>query len=114
MKINVARSCLIIGTLLIPIAGYAAGYADNTDSDRTHPTTFVNDSVITTKIKAMLADDKMRSLAHVMVDTDSNGVVVLSGNVRTQEEANKAVSIARSTDGVTSVKNRLQIKRDDD
>lgn len=109
MKIKLAAMCFAFGTLLAPVVGYTA----DSDTDRSHPKTFVKDSVITTKIKAKLADEKMSSLAHIKVDTHSKGAVVLSGRVRTQEEADKAVSIARETEGVTSVKNNLHIKKDD-
>lgn len=107
MKITIATTCLVIGALLAPVATHAA----DPDSDRGHPMTFVKDSVITTKIKAKLADEKMSSLTHIKVDTDSNGVVVLSGKVSTQAEADKAVSIARDTEGVTSVKNHIRVKK---
>ena len=50
---------------------------------------------------------------NVKVDTDAKGAVVLSGKVKTQDEADKAVSIATATEGVTSVKSNLQIKKDD-
>ncbi|MDO8704277.1 MAG: BON domain-containing protein [Sulfuricaulis sp.] len=109
MKIKLATTCFVIGTLLVPIAAYA----EDRDSDRAHPMTYVKDSAITVKVKAKLADEKMSSLAHIGVDTDNKGVVVLSGKVRTQAEADKAVSIARETEGVTSVKNKLKIKKDD-
>jgi osmotically-inducible protein OsmY len=39
--------------------------------------------------------------------------VVLSGNVKTQKDADKAISIARETDGVTSVTSTIQVKKDD-
>ena len=109
MKIKLAAVCFVIGTMLAPVVGYTA----DADTDRTHPKTFIKDSVITTKIKAKLADEKTSSLAHIKVDTDSKGVVVLSGKVRTQEEADKAVSIARETEGVKSVESNIQIKKDD-
>lgn len=109
MKAKLATSCFIISTLLVPVAVYSA----DPDTDRTHPMTYVKDSAITVKVKAKLADEKMSSLAHIMVDTDSKGAVVLSGTVRTQEEADKAVSIARGTEGVTSVTNKLKIKKED-
>jgi hyperosmotically inducible protein len=109
MKIKLATTCFVIGTLLVPVAAHAA----DADSDRTHPQTFVKDSLITTKIKAKLADEKISSLAYIQVDTDSKGAVVLSGKVRTQQEADKAVLIARETEGVTSVKSKIQIKKDD-
>jgi len=104
MKIKLATTCFVIGTLLVPVAAHAA------DPDSAQ--TFVKDSVITTKIKAKLADEKMSSLAYIQVYTDSKGAVVLSGKVRTQQEADKAVSIARETEGVTSVKSKIQIKKD--
>lgn len=106
MKIKLATTCFVIGTLLAPVAAYAA----DGDSDRTHPMTFVKDSVITTKIKAKLAEEKLSSLAHIKVDTDAKGAVVLRGKVKSQEEADKAVSIARATEGVTSVKSSIRVK----
>ncbi len=109
MKIALVTSCFVIGTLLVPVAVYAA----DTGLENMHPLTYVSDSVITTKIKAKLADEKMSSLVHVSVDTDSKGAVSLSGKVRTQEEAAKAVSIARETEGVTSVRSNIQITKDD-
>ena len=109
MKITIASSCFVLATVLTP----AAAFAGDSDSDRAHPMTFVTDSVITTKIKAKLADEKMSSLGRIGVDTDAKGGVVLSGNARTQKEADKAVSIARETEGVTSVKSTIQVKKDD-
>lgn len=111
MKIKLATICLVVGTLLAPIAAHAGDTA--TDTDRTHPKTFVKDSAITTKIKAKLAADDIKSLAHIKVDTHSKGEVVLSGKVKSQEEADKAVSIARETEGVTSVKSKIRVKKDD-
>jgi len=109
MKTKLATSCFVIATLLAPVMAHAEG----SDSDRKHPITFVKDSVITTKVKAKLADEKMSSLAHIKVDTDNKGMVVLSGKVKTQEAADKAVAIASETEGVTSVKSKLRIKKDD-
>jgi hyperosmotically inducible protein len=102
-------ACFVVGAFLTPLAARAA----DGDADRTHPTAFVKDSVITTKVKTKLAADKMRSLTHISVDTDKNGMVVLSGSAKSQEQADKAVSIARATEGVTSVQNNIKIKTDD-
>lgn len=122
MKSKFAIICLAIATLLAPMVLYAADSdADRTkpmdsertkpmDSDRSKPMTFVKDSVITTKIKAKLAAEKMSNLARIKVDTTQQGVVVLSGTVKTQEEADQAVSIARETQGVTMVSSNIQIK----
>jgi len=108
MKTKLAASLVVIATLLAPFAAHAA----DGDSDRKHPMVFVKDSVITTKVKAKLADEKLSSLAHIKVDTDAKGAVFLSGKARTQEEADKATSIARATEGVTSVNSTIQIKKD--
>ena len=106
MKLKLATACFVIGTLMVPAAVFAA----DSDSDRAHPMTFVKDSIITTKIKAKLADEKLSTLKHIKVDTDAKGAVVLRGRVKNQEEADKAVSIARETEGVTSVKSDIRIK----
>lgn len=104
---TVSTICFVVGALMAPLAAYPAS---DGDTDRTHPTAFVKDSVITTKIKAKLAEEKMASLAHVKVDTDANGMVYLSGTVGSQQEEDKAVSLARETEGVVSVTNHLKVK----
>ena len=109
MNTRLATTLLIMGTFLVPVVSFA----EDTDSDRTHPTAFVKDSVITTKIKTKLAAEHISSLATIQVDTDANGAVWLSGNARTQADIDKAVSIAKGTEGVASVTNKLKIKKDD-
>jgi hyperosmotically inducible protein len=107
MKTKIVMTCLVTGALLLPIAGYTA----DGDSDRSSPTAFVKDSVITVKIKAEVAA-KMSYKDHVKVDTDAKGVVHLGGNVRSQAEADQVVAIANSVKGVTSVRNNIAIKTD--
>lgn len=109
MNTKLVTTCFVIGALMAaPMAAYAA---DDSDSDRAHPAAFVKDSVVTTKIKAKLAEEKISTLAHIKVDTDRNGMVVLSGKVASSEEADKAMAIAHDTEGVTSVKSMLKIKK---
>jgi hyperosmotically inducible protein len=109
MTIKLATTCFLFAALLAPVAAHA----EDQDSDRTHPLTFVKNSVITTKIKANLADAKMSSLLHIKVDTDRKGAVVLKGKVGTQAEVDKAIAIARETEGVTSVESHLKVRKDD-
>jgi hyperosmotically inducible protein len=99
MKINLASTCLVLGTLLVPFSLHAAE-SDATDTDRAHPKTFIKDSVITTKIKAKLAEEKIGSLARVRVDTHGRGAVMLSGNVRSKDEAQRGVGGGRLSEGV--------------
>ena len=108
MNVKLVTTCLLAGALMLPIAGYTA----DGDTDRSSPKAFVKDSVITTKIKAELAEEKMSSLVRINVDTDNKGMVVLSGTAASQNAADKAVSIARAVKGVTSVQNNIQIKAD--
>jgi len=109
MKLILATTCFVIGTALMPVAAHAG----DSDVDRQHVGTYVKDSAITAKVKAKLAEEKLGTLARVRVDTDNKGVVVLSGTVRSQEESDEAASIARATEGVTSIVNHLRIKKDD-
>lgn len=106
MNIKIVTTAFLIGALAAPVAGYAA----DSDKDRSSTKDFVKDSVITTKIKAEYAKDKEVSAMSIKVDTDDKGVVTLSGNAKTKAEADKAVTIARDTKGVTSVKNEIQVK----
>jgi len=73
---------------------------------------FVTASAISAKIKAKFADSLMFSLGHILVDTDDHGFVVLSGHARNREQVEKAMSIARQTDGVTLVWNHIRIAVD--
>jgi hypothetical protein len=105
MNTRFAASLLITGALILPLTGHAA----DSDTDRSSPSAFVKDSVITTKIKAELAEQKLSSLLHISVDTDKNGMVVMKGTADSQDAADKAVSIARSVSGVTSVKSSIRV-----
>jgi hyperosmotically inducible protein len=94
--------------MLAPIAAFAA----DSDADRKNPETFVKDSVITTKIKAQLAEKHLGSMNHISVDTDKNGIVWMSGTANTQEEVNQAITIAKNTEGVKSVHSELKVQKD--
>lgn len=56
-----------------------------------------------------LGKDKGVSAMNINVDTDNKGVVTLKGNAKSKDEAAKAESIAKSVQGVTSVKNEIQV-----
>jgi len=110
MNRNIRILCVIAATLMAPAVGFASDAAVN-DGDVAK--VYVKDSTITSEVKARLAAEHVKSLARIDVDTDDHGVVKLSGHVRSQEEMDEAVSIARYTGGVREVKNHLQIKLDD-
>jgi hyperosmotically inducible protein len=108
MKYKLAAACFVIGSTLAPVAAYAED--TNRDQDRANPATFVKDSAITTKIKSKLAAEHMASLKDIHVDTDQNGVVWMSGTVKSQSEADQALTIARNTEGVKSVKSNIKVQ----
>jgi len=66
------------------------------------------DAVITGKIKTGFINDKIVRSRNYNVDT-SGGVVTVRGKARSQAEANRAIEIARNTQGVSSVKNEIQV-----
>lgn len=70
---------------------------------------YIDDSVITMKVKAEIFNDPTLSSAEINVET-FKGVVQLSGFVTSQQAANRAVEVARQVSGVTAVKNDMQIK----
>lgn len=109
MKTKIVTTCFLLGTLMVPMAGYSA---DDADKDRSSPKAFVKDSVITTKIKAEMAKDKQVSAIHIKVDTDNSGVVQLSGKAKSRTEADKAVQIARNVKGVVAVEDHIQVSND--
>lgn len=78
---------------------------------RTHESTgeYIDDSVLTLKVKtAILGDDALKS-AEINVET-FKGAVQLSGFVNSQSDINRAVVVAQNVDGVRSVKNDMQLK----
>jgi len=104
MKYRIAAVCLGLAALLSPVLANAE------ESETTKVKTYVHDSAITTKVKAKLAEEKAKSLLNIKVETDSKGEVELSGTVSSQEEADKAVALTRSVQGVTTIDNQLKIK----
>ena len=69
----------------------------------------IDDSVITTKVKALYVEDKTVSAMNINVET-FKGTVQLSGFADNQSEISKAVDIARGVKGVASVKNDIRLK----
>jgi osmotically-inducible protein OsmY len=70
---------------------------------------YVDDSVITTKVKSLLAADDFLKSFQIGVES-YKGTVQLSGFVNSQQAVDKAVEITRSVKGVQSVKNDLIVK----
>ena len=102
-KRNIFIHCLMLLMLIGTLAACAS------TSTRESTGEYVDDSVITTKVKSLLAGDDFLKSFQIGVET-YKGVVQLSGFVNTKEAANKAAQIASGVKGVKSVKNDLVVK----
>jgi hyperosmotically inducible protein len=96
-------SALFFAVLLVSLLGCASS------STREGTGEYVDDSVITTKVKAAIFNEATLKVAEINVET-FKGVVQLSGFVRSNADMHKAVEIARSVGGVTSVRNDMRLK----
>lgn len=96
-------SAFFLAVLLVSMLGCAS------TSTREGTGEYVDDSVITTKVKAAIFNEPSLKVAEINVET-FKGTVQLSGFVRSQADINKAVQIARGVGGVTSVKNDMRLK----
>ena len=70
---------------------------------------YVDDTVITTKVKAAILNEPTLKSAEINVET-FKGIVQLSGFVSSQDAVNKAVMVTRGIGGVKSVKNDMRLK----
>ncbi|MCA1326993.1 BON domain-containing protein [Herbaspirillum sp. alder98] len=97
------------------IAAPLAQAADSTNSsDSGHKSgqtagAYVDDSVITAKVKAALVEDKQVSATKIKVTTKA-GVVTLRGSVPSAEAGQHALQLAAGVEGVKDVKSDLTVK----
>lgn len=82
--------------------------ADRNDQKTDDMSESATDAWITTKVKTDLLATEGVSGTTINVDT-RNGVVTLRGSVKSQAEADKAVSVAKGIKGVTSVTSELKV-----
>lgn len=78
------------------------------DSKDQSVTGYAGDAATTTSVKAKLLADDIVPSRMVKVET-TDGVVQLSGSVKDQAQSDRAESVAKTVDGVKSVKNDLKI-----
>ena len=70
---------------------------------------YIDDSAITTKVKTGIFNEPSLKVNQISVETYKN-VVQLSGFVDSSASMDKAVTIARSVQGVSSVKNDMRVR----
>ncbi len=70
---------------------------------------YVDDSVVTGKVKAAIFNEPSLKATEINVET-YKGDVQLSGFVAQAQDAQKAAEVARGVKGVNSVKNDIRVK----
>ena len=95
-------------TALLSVALIAvAGCASTQKSEGTGE--YVDDTVITTKVKAAILNEPMLKSREINVES-FKGIVQLSGFVSSEADINKAVEVTSGVKGVKSVKNDMHVK----
>ncbi len=96
------RVCFL-GLALVAVLGCAGNATRQSTGE------YIDDTVITARVKTALIRDEEVKAGEVNVET-FKGVVQLSGFVSSRAAVARAVEIARGIDGVTSVKNDMRIR----
>lgn len=98
-------------TLAAAVAAFALITAGGCAVTRDQQSTgaYVDDAVITTKVKSSFVESKAVDASSISVET-LNGTVMLSGFAKNWTEKDTAESIARKVSGVKSVKNQISVR----
>jgi osmotically-inducible protein OsmY len=103
-KRNIVIQFFLLLMVIVVIAAWT--------SIRTHESAgeYVDDSVITTKVKSLLAADDFLKSFQISAKT-YQGTIQLSGYVNSHKAVNKADEIVKSVKGVTGINNNLIVKQ---
>lgn len=104
MKWSQQIQALSLATIL---AGSLAGCAGSSTQESTG--TYIDDTVITAKVKSALLNAKNIKSTEISVET-YKGRVQLSGFISSRADAQRAVELTRAIKGVHSVENDMRIK----
>ena len=103
MKLSYRFTAFFFAILLATLAGCASSAKQEGIGE------YFDDTVITTKVKAAIFNEPTLKSTEINVET-FKGIVQLGGFVSSQADISKAVELARSVKGVTSVKNDMIVK----
>lgn len=103
MNISKRTTTLLFSFLLLAVAGCASTKTSEATGE------YVDDTVITSKVKAEIFNEPSLKSREINVET-FKGRLQLSGFVSSQADVNKAIEVASRVKGVKSVKNDMQIK----
>jgi osmotically-inducible protein OsmY len=103
MQLRKHLSSIFIAAALATSLGCAA------TADRQSTAGYVEDSVITTKVKAAILNEPSLRVTEINVET-YQGTVQLSGFVNSRADMSRAVVVARGVSGVTAVRDDMRLK----
>ncbi|MDP1654998.1 MAG: BON domain-containing protein [Hylemonella sp.] len=103
MKLSNRFAVFFFSVLMLVVAGCASTSTQEGTGE------YIDDTVITTKVKAAIFDEPTLKSAEINVET-FKGIVQLGGFVSSSANINKAVELARGVKGVKSVKNDMRVK----
>jgi len=95
--------------ILVLVIVVASAWGCASTSTREGTGEYVDDSVITAKVKTAIYNDPTLKVNEINVET-FKGVVQLSGFVKSQADVTQAARVARGVAGVKSVKNDIRVK----
>lgn len=104
-------SAFILALIFVSLSGCATDEGGSRVKEAGAQTAgdYMDDSVVTTKVKTALFNEPGLDSGEITVET-YQGVVQLSGFVESQNDINRAVEVARKVEGVKSVKNDMRLK----
>jgi osmotically-inducible protein OsmY len=94
---------LVVLALVTLIAGCAGTSTQESTGE------YIDDTTITTKVKAEIFNDPMLKVLQINVES-YKGIVQLSGFVDSKHASERATEVAGAVDGVKGVKNNLVVK----
>ncbi|RZT97754.1 BON domain-containing protein [Rivibacter subsaxonicus] len=103
MFLRTTLAATLAATALIVLPGCAV------TRDQQTVGAYIDDTAITTAVKAKLVEDKSVDAAAISVET-LNGTVMLSGFAKSAAEKNTAESLTRDVKGVKAVKNGITVR----
>jgi hyperosmotically inducible protein len=92
-------TCALIALVVLPLA--VANCSKTVDDT-------IDDATITARVKTALLNDPQVGAMKIDVET-TQGVVTLSGIVKSQADASRAIQLAKQAAGANEVKSALQI-----
>jgi hypothetical protein len=103
ISISSRFGAFILAILLASLLGCAGTSTQSSTGE------YIDDTVITTRVKAAIFNDPLLKSAQINVET-FRGTVQLSGFVSSRAEINRAVEVSRGVPGVTSVRNDMRLR----